>query len=72
MEIPDELFALLRGLPWRTEIGGNHIKVFLDSRLILVLPKRMRRNDNIQGNSRASVRRAIRDYHQRSKADALR
>lgn len=62
-EIPQALTNLLEGVPWHTEPGGSHIKLFVDDKLVCILPKWMRRRDDFAQNTRAAVLRAVRQYH---------
>jgi hypothetical protein len=64
---PDTRDALdATGLPWRAEIGGNHVKIFLGQRFIGVSPlnggSRGRHNDRGEKNLIAQIRRAARQH----------
>jgi len=56
------------GIPWRLETGGRHHKLFIDDRMVCVLPLSGGTNKPLgrqNKNSLASVRRAIRSSQQR-------
>lgn len=50
------------GLPWRTCMGKKHIKIFVDSRMVGILPRDARgvHDGRALLNVRAQIRRAAR------------
>lgn len=48
------------GKPWRTVNGGRHVKLFVDDRLVGILPRGGRATDNAASRSKMNLLAQIR------------
>lgn len=51
------------GLPWRIDMGGRHVKLFVGNKLAGVMPRgaTANRHDRVTLNVRAQIRRIVRE-----------